>query len=243
MNRARALATIAAVSVARPAIAASGVPVFMYHHVNDTEPENAIARGLTVPTQQFAAQLRLLVERRIQTITAAELVDALRAGSVPQNVAVLTFDDGYADAATVIAPLLRLNAARATFFVNGGTIGLRNHVTWRDLRTMRAAGNEIGAHGEHHLDLTTLDRNGQLQEAGDCVERIARYTGFRPVSYAYASGAYDATTRSVMQQIGIQSAWTEHTGRVRDLARPFEMPRLRVARGTTPAEFSAMLAG
>jgi peptidoglycan/xylan/chitin deacetylase (PgdA/CDA1 family) len=246
MNRAQALGAIAAAFSAKPAAAlrwVSGVPVFMYHHVNDTRPHGAIARGLTFPMEHFEAQLRWLAQRRIATLTAAELVDAVQRGHLPQNAVVLTFDDGYADAAKIVAPLLKRYNARATFFVNDGTIGLRGHVTYRDLRAMHAAGNEIGAHGMYHLDLTTLGREGQLHEAGDCVARIARFTGVRPVSYAYASGAYDATTLALMPTIGIRSAWTEHPGRVRNLEDPYEMPRLRIARHTTTGEFAAMVDG
>jgi peptidoglycan/xylan/chitin deacetylase (PgdA/CDA1 family) len=240
MNRAHALRTIAAAFA--PA-ATSGVPVFMYHHVNDTRPEARIARGLTLPTAAFEAQLRWLADHRIATLTAAELVDAIQSGRVPRDLAVLTFDDGYADIASIVAPLLRRYSARATFFVNAGTIGLRGHISYRDLRAMHAAGNEIGAHGMHHLDLTTLDSDGQLREAGDCIDRIERFTGVRPVSYAYASGAYNATTLALMPRIGIRSAWTEHPGRVRDLHDPYEMPRLRIARHATIAEFAAMVRG
>jgi peptidoglycan/xylan/chitin deacetylase (PgdA/CDA1 family) len=240
MNRADALRTIAAAFAQAPA---GGVPVLMYHHVNDTNPTASIARGLTLPTEAFEAQLRWLVEHRVTTLTAAELVDTVERGQLPQRAAVLTFDDGYADTATIVAPLLQRYRARATFFVNAGTIGLRGHVTYRALRAMQAAGNEIGAHGMHHLDLATLDRQDQLREAGDCVERIARFTGVRPVSYAYASGAYNATTLALMPEIGIRSAWTEHSGRVRDLRDPYQMPRLRIARDTTIHEFAAMVAG
>lgn len=239
MNRATALSLMAGALV--PSFA--GVPVFMYHHVNDTHPSHRIALGLTFPTAAFEEQLRYLAEHRIATITASELVEALAGNERPERVATLTFDDGYADAATIVKPLLDRYRARATFFVNASTIGLRNHVTYRDLRAMIAAGNEIGAHGMHHLDLAKLDRRGQLHEAGDCADRIERYAGVRPVSYAYASGAYDATTLDVMREIGMHSAWTEHPGRARDLERPFEMPRLRVARTTTIQEFASLLGG
>jgi peptidoglycan/xylan/chitin deacetylase (PgdA/CDA1 family) len=246
-TRRRALAALgAAVACARPPAARAayaGVPVFMYHHVNDTRPENTIALGLTLPTANFEAHLRYLADQRIATLTAGELVGALARGHRPVRVAVLTFDDGYADAASIVFPLLKRYGARATFFVNGGTIEHRGHVSWRELRAMRAAGNELGAHGEYHLDLTTLDRAGQMREAGECVARIARWTGFRPVSYAYASGAYDATTLLVMRAIGITSAWTEHYGFVHDARNPYEMPRVRITRDTGESRFAALLRG
>lgn len=221
----------------------SGVPVFMYHHVNDTIPKSALALGLTLPTESFEAQLRYLARKKIATITAGELTDSLSRGVVPPRTAVLTFDDGYGDGATVVAPLLTRYGARATFFVNAGTVEQRNHLSWRELRALRAAGNEVGAHGMHHLDLTTLDRDGQMHEAGDCVARLERFLDFRLVSYAYASGAYNATTLEIMREIGIRSAWTEIVGRAHDLRKPYEMPRLRISRDTTVDGFAALVSG
>ena len=238
MNRADFLGIAATL-----AFAPSGVPVFMYHHVNDLTPSSQIALGLTLPTASFEAQLRYLAENKIATITAQQLVEALSRAEHPARTAVLTFDDGYGDCASIIAPLLARYQARATFFVNAGTIGLRNHLAWKDLRALHAAGNEIGAHGMRHLDLSTLSRNEQLHEAGDCVARIERFTGVRPVSYAYASGAYNATTLAVMREIGIRSAWTEHTGRAQNLRDPYEMPRLRVARDTSLAGYAYLVSG
>jgi peptidoglycan/xylan/chitin deacetylase (PgdA/CDA1 family) len=246
MKRCEALGTIGAALIAThisAQAATSGVPVFMYHHVNDTIPKSALALGLTLPTESFEAQLRYLAQNKIATVTAGELTEALARGEVPQRTAVLTFDDGYGDCATVIAPLLARYRARATFFVNAGTVEQRNHLSWRDLRALRAAGNEIGAHGMHHLDLTTLSHDGQMHEAGDCVDRLERFLGFRPVSYAYASGAYNATTLEVMRDIGIHSAWTEIVGRARDLRKPYEMPRLRITRDMQVDGFAALVSG
>ncbi|HEY1728074.1 MAG TPA: polysaccharide deacetylase family protein [Candidatus Baltobacteraceae bacterium] len=247
MKRRDALATIASTLIAASPHAvraeASGVPVFMYHHVNNTIPSSPLALGLTLPTGSFEAQLRYLASHKIATLTAGELADALSRDEHPTRTVVLTFDDGYEDSSTVIAPLLARYGARATFFVNAGTIEHRNHLSWREMRALRAAGCEIGAHGMHHLDLSTLDRDGQLHEAGDCVARIERFLGVRPVSYAYASGAYNKTTLDVMREIGIHSAWTEHVARAKDVRNPYEMPRLRITRDMTVDGFAALVSG
>lgn len=247
MKRRDAIAAISSTILAarpRPARAeAPGVPVFMYHHVNNTIPSSALALALTLPTPSFEAQLRYLARNKIATLTAGELFDALSRGEHPQRTVVLTFDDGYEDGATVVGPLLAKYGARATFFVNAGTIGYRGHQSWREMRALRAAGCEIGAHGMHHLDLTTLDRSEQMHEAGDCVARIQRFIGFRPVSYAYASGAYNNTTLDVMREIGIHSAWTEIVGRALDVRKPYEMPRLRITRDMTVDGFAALVTG
>jgi len=236
VNRAGAIATLGALVLP----ATSAVPVLMYHTVNETVPHNPVALSLTLPTQRFADQLRYLAAHRIATLTAGGLVEALAREERPRGV-VLTFDDGYADMARTVAPLLARYRMRATFFVNSGSIGTHNHLTWRELRALHAAGNEIGAHGAHHLDLTTLDRAGQVREIGGCIAKLEQYARVRPVSYCYASGEYNATTLALLPTFGIRSAWTERNGRVHDLSRPYELPRLRIARETTLEQFAALV--
>jgi len=220
-----------------------GVPVLMYHRVDTDVPRDPVGRDLTVVPAAFEAQLRYLQTHAIRTLTAAELVSALARGERPANAVVLTFDDGYQDAATSALPLLLKYGARATFFVSSGFVGTPRHVTWRDLRGMQAAGMEIACHGTNHTDLSTLDRAGQMNEAQHCLSTFARYLGgFRAQTYAYPAGKYDATTLEIMRALGLRAAFTERPGTVRDLARPWELPRRRVRHDDALERFAALSA-
>lgn len=238
-----ALATCRAFAPAAAAAPAwSGVPVLMYHKVDALVPaHDAVGRDLTVTPDAFASQLRYLRDHRIATITAATLARELDAGRRPERAVVLTFDDGYDDAATVALPLLRAYGARGTFYVSSGFVGTPRHLTWKQLRAMRAAGMEVACHGTNHLDLSTLDRAGQRAEAGGCMKRFARWLGGEPPrTYAYPAGKYDATTLALMHDLGIAAAFTERPGSVRDLAHRYELPRRRVRHDDGLAQFAAL---
>jgi len=218
-----------------------GVPVLMYHRVDADVPHDRVGRDLTVAPAGFEAQLRYLREHGIRTMTAAELVGALRHGRRPENAVVLTFDDGYEDAATSALPILRKYGAHATFFVSSGFVGTPRHVTWSEMRAMRAAGMEIACHGTQHRDLSTLDRAGQLKEAGHCVVAFEHYlAGWQPQTYAYPAGKYDATTLQIMPSLGFIAAFTERPGTVHGLARPWELPRRRIRRDDGLARFAEL---
>jgi len=218
-----------------------GVPALMYHKVNAIVPSDPVGRDLTVAPAAFDEQLRWLRAHHIRTLTAAALAEALRRGERPERAVVLTFDDGYDDAATTALPLLQANHATATFYVSSGFIGTPRHLGWAQIRALQAAGMEIACHGTYHLDLSQLDRAGQMREAGHCVETFARYLhGFRPVTYAYPAGKYDATTFAVMAQLGMRLAFTEHPGTVRSLSARYELPRRRVRRDDSLATFAAL---
>jgi peptidoglycan/xylan/chitin deacetylase (PgdA/CDA1 family) len=176
----------------------------------------------------------------VRSLTAAALVAALERGERPRDAVVLSFDDGYEDAATVVTPLLVKYGAHASFYVSADLIGTPRHATWRELRAMRAAGMEIGCHGSRHLDLTTLSRREATYEIGHCATALTHYLG-APRTYAYAAGQYNAQAMQLLKRFGFVAALTEHPGSVTSLARPWELPRRRVDRDDSLASFASLV--
>jgi peptidoglycan/xylan/chitin deacetylase (PgdA/CDA1 family) len=219
-----------------------GVPVLMYHKVDAVIPaHDAVGRDLTIEPAAFEAQLRYLRTHRIATLTAEDLTRQLAAGRHPERAVVLTFDDGYDDAATTALPLLRKYGARGTFYVSSGFIGTPHHLSWVQIRAMRAAGMEVACHGTLHLDLSKLDRAGQMREANGCMRRFAHYLrGPQPRTYAYPAGKYDAVTLDIMKRLGIAAAFTERPGDVLGLGRPYELPRRRIRHDDDLARFGEL---
>ena len=122
------------------------VPIFNYHSVGVRDDDFAI------PEQQLAAELDLLQTRGLRTISLHDLAERRFS---PGDV-VLTFDDGYADALTVILPQLRARGMRATFFVVTAFLGRPGYLDWEGVRALQAAGMEIGSHTVDHQRLPEL---------------------------------------------------------------------------------------
>ena len=97
----------------------------------------------------FEARMRWLASA-FSVIPLIEAVRRLQAGSLPPNAASVTFDDGYADNATIAAPILARLRLSATFFVSTGF--LDGGRMWNDtvIESVRAC-------REPELDLTALD--------------------------------------------------------------------------------------
>lgn len=217
----------------------SGVPILMYHKVDPHTPRDAVGRSLTLDPPVFAAQLAWLRDHHIRTLTVNELVDALAHGEHPRNAVVLTFDDGYTDAATIITPLLQRFGARASFYVTSGFLGDGRHVTWAQLRAMRAAGMEIGCHGTSHTDLALMNEREAAFEIGHCVETLGHYLA-RPTTYAYAAGRFTGETEAIVRRLRLKAALSERTGTVAKLGDAYALPRRRVDRDDGMAAFAAI---
>jgi peptidoglycan/xylan/chitin deacetylase (PgdA/CDA1 family) len=223
--------------------ASHGVPVFTYHKVDWRIPRDPIGDALTITPRQFASQLATLAEHHLRTISAADLVASLRHGHLPERAVVLTFDDGYKDDVTEALPLLRRYHDTATFYLISGTIDSPRHLTWADVRTLRDAGMEIGAHGAEHVDLRDLSAPGQAAQVRDCMLSLMRRANVDPATYAYPSGQFNATTLAVMRRAHVGAAFTMQPGFVHDLSNPYRLPRIRVMRTSAVEAFREVTAG
>ena len=68
-------------------------------------------------------------------------------------------------------------------------------LSWAEIREMRAAGMEFGAHTLTHPDLTGLSSERVALEMSASKERIEHALGTPVTSFAYPFGRYDAESR------------------------------------------------
>ncbi|HEX4382307.1 MAG TPA: polysaccharide deacetylase family protein [Myxococcales bacterium] len=122
------------------------VPIVNYHSVGEAHDEYSIS------ATQLAAQLDLLAAKQRRTISLHDLAE----GKFANGDVVLTFDDGFADALTVVLPLLLQRHMRATFFIVPAFVGHPGFLDWDGVRALQAAGMEIGSHTVDHARLGDL---------------------------------------------------------------------------------------
>ena len=124
--------------------------ILIYHRVLP-EPDPLIPDVLCA--SEFDRQLEALA-RWFTVLPLRDAVSRLRAGTLPVRAACVTFDDGYADNATVALPLLRKRGVPATFFI--ATAFLDGGRMWNDsvIETVRRAPD--GGLDARHVGLASL---------------------------------------------------------------------------------------
>jgi peptidoglycan/xylan/chitin deacetylase (PgdA/CDA1 family) len=133
---------------------------------------------------------------------SASAVGSVAAATAPTVVSI-QFDDGNADQFQALA-LLSQNGMAGTFYVNSGTIGDSSHLSWAQLSTMFAAGDEIAGHTIDHANLKHLKTADATHEV--CDDRAALFShGFQPVSFAYPFGSFDSGTKQIVAGCGYNS--------------------------------------
>lgn len=168
--------------------------------------------------------------------TFSEVVGASdRAG-----LCALTFDDGFADNLTTLAPLLASDGVPATVFVVSSMLGVPHPdapavrtLTADEVRRLPEHGIEVGGHAATHVDLTTFDPAEAEANLRRCRAELADVLGAPPVALAYPFGHADAGTRAAAAAAGFSYACrTGDAGRWDD---PLDVPRSAMNNSSTGA--------
>ena len=132
-------------------LVSNGSLALLYHRAahDDVDPWR-----LAVQPDHLSQHLEILA-RHTRPTTSAGLERARENGRVPPRTTVVTFDDGYADLASEVAPRLQAAAVPATMFVVSGAID-RDREFWWDALARAMLGPQRGS--------------GSLKlQIGDCV--------------------------------------------------------------------------
>ena len=120
--------------------------ILIYHRVL---PERDWMRPAEPTAEEFGWQMQLL-SRHFNVLPLNEAVRRLHAGCLPPRAACVTFDDGYADNATVALPVLQRYGLSATVFVASGY--LNGGRMWNDTVV-----ESLRVYDQPVLDLTEID--------------------------------------------------------------------------------------
>lgn len=228
------------------------VPVFVYHSVA-VNPPSWIA-SFTVRPRAFAEQLDMLADSGRDIVPLHRLVLAQYGGPpLPPRSAVLTFDDGFADFRSTVAPLLAARGLPATLYVTTGALREPGPsgslfppapmLTWRDVTELDALGFEIGGHTVTHPQLDTLSRHHAQEEIEGCKRSLEDLLGHTIDSFAYPHGYSSPLVRRLVRGAGWTSAAAVRDGFSSTDDDPLRIARLTVRADTGREQFRAWAEG
>lgn len=221
------------------------IPILMYHYVSELPPNaDAIRRGLTVEPALFEAQLQYLRDRGYQTVFLRDIIETLDTGKpLPEKPIVLTFDDGYKDAYTIVFPLLQEYGFVGEFFVLSTPPHYEApaYMTWAEMREMAEAGMSIQGHGRDHYDLRNRSVDFLVYQILGIKEAVEAHTERQVTFFCYPSGHYDAQVIKVVASAGYWGAVTTEWGVSLRLDNRYTWPRLRVHGTWSLEQFIRML--
>jgi len=221
------------------------VRILTYHSVGRRRHE------MNVTPEDFAWQMAWLANN-LPTIP----ITWPAFNTAPKSAVVVTLDDGYADNLHHAAPILERHGIPATVFMVAGRAGefieagggdpADRLMTWDELRQIRAAGCEVGAHSMTHPRLSTLDDAAQREEITGSIQLLRERLGAPVAAFAYPFGSaldYNPTSMKLVKEAGCVCAVSNRYGPVDPEADPWQWRRIWIDATDTRASFIAKATG
>ncbi|NNE09027.1 MAG: polysaccharide deacetylase family protein [Gemmatimonadetes bacterium] len=215
------------------------VPVLTYHSIDGS------GSILSASPDVFASHLRYLTERGYRCVSLLSVVRALKSRDpLPARSFVITFDDGYRNNLRDALPILKQFECTATIFIPVNYVGGTNDwpdqhesiprvpvMTWDEIRAIRSAGVDIGAHTMSHPRLPRLTDPRELErEIVGSRDAIRAELGEEIPLFSYPYGEYDERARAIAADAfeGAISNWPD---RIRSGSDPYALERLNATSG------------
>ncbi len=205
--------------------AADGVPILVYHRVNDID-----TNPTTLKVADFEAQLKYLVDNGYHVIAPDDLLDAWETGKpLPDKPIVLTFDDGHEDIYKNVFPLLQKYNMRATVFIVTDHIGRKDYLSWDFVRALQAGGYmDFESHTMTYKDLTTLKGDKLWNEIYGSKQAI-EWALKKPAKFiAYPDGKYTLDAEDTSKEVGFRAGFIEDYGLAANDSNSYVLTRIPV---------------
>jgi len=220
------------------------VPVLMYHDIAD-DPDVVPAghRPYVVSSDAFRAHLRLLAILGMGGARLDALLDPGEVTAGGRRSCVLTFDDGHESNFTRALPALLEAGCKATFFVTVGWIGQAPYMSWDQIKSLVAAGMEVGSHSMTHRPPSTLTRTELRAEMADSRKSLEDRIGLPVVTASSPTGFFNPEMIPVAREAGYRALCYGRIGIWKHQRDSFRIPRLPVKHRTTSLDLRALALG
>lgn len=235
------------------------VTILCYHSItrhqgdypNDTHK-------LHLPIESFLQHLDYL-QAHHRIISLAEFVRARRENiKLPSRAAVLTFDDGFRNFFTLVAPLLVERGIPATSFIVTGESFTHNgintnrnwhpqdddtHLSWNEVRQLAKQGLEFGSHTSSHPVLPDISPTEARSELADSLTALNACLGPGSFPLSYPHGRTSEGIGRLSQSLGYSCAVTTVLGQNDSECDLFALRRTVIASDDDLPTFAARVAG
>ncbi len=228
----------------------SAIKVLMYHRVaSDRERLDDYPWKVTVA--QLQSHMELL-EVWGYTTVCFEDISTSRDGmlNLPRRPVILTFDDGCRQTSDNVMMVLSKFKATATFFVLGNPSirvsdwdGPKGYaaaelMSQNQVRSLHAAGFEVGSHSMNHPDLTHISRYEIEREIVDSKKSLEDSLQEEVTTFAYPFGAVNQHAKEVVADAGYSYGCGVYSGPPRFGMDLYNMRRIPITQKTTPFELA-----
>ncbi|MBI2031075.1 MAG: polysaccharide deacetylase family protein [Candidatus Levybacteria bacterium] len=211
------------------------VPVLTYHRI---QPQSiAVEKNQTagsVDNEIFDQQMAYLSSSGYSTITAEELINALRNHTgLPAKSVVITLDDGYENAYTYAYLIAQKYQIKLNLMIATGLVGNQDFLIWDQIKEMRNSGLVYFTnHTWSHYAVGNGSYEKIQYEIQTAKGQLEQYTGQTINIFTYPYGSFSPNAIQILQQDGFIGGFSTIPGKVQ--CESYIMTLHRTSIGNSP---------
>jgi len=226
------------------------VPILCYHSVIESAHQiTPDPHKQHIPLPLFLQHLDYL-QRHHCLLTLSEFQSARRENrALPDHAVVLTFDDGFQDFATVVAPhLTRRNVPATVFVITDRAYGNlppngESFLTWEEIRELANSGLDIGSHTCAHPCLPDLSLPDVMRELSESQAAVRIHTRQAEVALSYPFGQTSEQISRLASSAGYSCAIAADSGPNPQTVDLHTLSRTVIASDDDVPSFAARVSG
>jgi peptidoglycan/xylan/chitin deacetylase (PgdA/CDA1 family) len=153
----------------------------------------------------------------------------------------IDFDDDWQTSYTNGLPVLNQLGLKATFYINGGTVGTKGFMTTTQVKSLVTSGEEIASHSYYHDDLVTIPFASAQNEITTNNTYLKNLTGQTIYDFATPYGSYNTPLLDTVMQYHQTQRDTSGQLNYKYSFNPRVVHSILITKSTTVAQVNALL--
>ena len=184
----------------------NGKRILMYHSIAD-QSQKILKDKFTIGEELFYSHMKAAKEifsKNIENLEGTKKTD-----SFPTKILNITFDDGYKDNLTIVAPIMDELQLPFSVFITTDYLKkqLKYFLNAEELKELSSLPNvSIGSHAKSHVNLTQLSKNEIINEIRDSKSIIEDLIGKEVKMFSYPHGGVNKEIRDLVEDSGYKIA-------------------------------------
>jgi peptidoglycan/xylan/chitin deacetylase (PgdA/CDA1 family) len=195
----------------------------MYHRFDENKYPST-----NIKLDDFKSHINLIENSEFEFISHEQFEDSIKKNNLSKKI-LLTIDDGFYSFYKNAWPILKEKKIPFIIFINTETVGSNGYMSWSQIKEISQFNFvHIGNHSHSHAYL--VDKNDEeikkdLQTSIKIFkEKLNHETNF----FAYPFGEYKSSYKKIVQNLGFQYAFGQHSGAMDKTKDKFELPRFPI---------------
>ncbi len=200
-----------------------GLISIMYHRFNETKYPST-----NIQLNVFKEQLNIIEEEGIKFIHPDNFEKSIKEEKGERKI-LFTVDDGLLSFYENAWPILKEKRIPFILFVNTREVGSYNYMNWDQIRELHENENvEIGNHSHSHEYLVDEASDVIKMDIKKSIKIFKENLGENSDFFSYPFGEYSSEFKKIIQELGFNYAFGQHSGVIDETKDLWELPRFPI---------------